>query len=112
MANNKRKHYDVIIAWANGAEVELNSFGSGTWINCPLPGFLESMQYRIKQRTFTERAWYPVTLKTGLKVVAQYTKGTFVMLLPDCGAVCWMDASDIPTVGEEITAASWGEVCK
>lgn len=112
MANNKRKHYDVIIAWANGAEVEvLSEIGNG-WIKANNPQFLERREYRIKQRTFTERAWYPVTLKTGLKVVAQYTKGTFVMLLPDCGAVCWMDASDIPTVGEEITAASWGEVCK
>ena len=112
MANNKRKHYDVIMAWANGAEVEYYSPGSGIWVNCPHPSFYEYKQYRIKQRTFTERAWYPVTLKTGLKVVAQYTKGQFVMILPDCGAVCWMDASDIPTVGEEITAASWGEVCK
>lgn len=108
----KRKHYDVIVAWANGAEVEVRSDSSTAWHEIETPAFLEEMQYRIKQRTFTERAWYPVTLKTGLKVVAQYTKGQFVMLLPDCGAVCWMDASDIPTVGEEITAASWEEVCK
>lgn len=106
----KRKHYDVIMAWANGAEVEV--YMSGKWQSTVSPRFREDNEYRIKQRTFTERAWYPVTLKTGLKVVAQYTKGTFVMLLPDCGAVCWMDASDIPTVGEEITAASWEEVCK
>lgn len=109
---NKRKHYDVIIAWANGAEVETYSSALGVWMKSLYPTFLECMEYRIKQRTFNERAWYPVTLKTGLKVVAQYTKGTFVMLLPDCGAVCRMDPSDIPTVGEEVTAASWGEVCK
>lgn len=108
----KRKHYDVIIAWANGAEVERYSPVEKGWLISPSPSFFVDYQYRIKQRTFTERAWYPVTLKTGLKVVAQYTKGQFVMLLPDCGAVCWMDASDIPAVGEEITAASWDEVCK
>lgn len=108
----KRKHYDVIIAWANGAEVEYYNPGYDKWFTVTSPMFEDPDKYRIKQRTFTERAWYPVTLKTGLKVVAQYTKGTFVMLLPDCGAVCWMDASDVPTVGEEITAASWGEVCK
>lgn len=108
----KRKHYDVIIAWANGAAVEMYVASTDSWMELTKPGFLPEFQYRIKQRTFTERAWYPVTLKTGLKVVAQYTKGTFIMLLPDCGAVCWMDAKDIPTVGEEVTAASWDEVCK
>lgn len=108
----KRKHYDVIVAWANGAEVEYYNSGYDKWFTVTRPLFDDLDKYRIKQRTFTERAWYPITLKTGLKVVAQYTKGQFVMLLPDCGAVCWMDASDIPIVGEEITAASWGEVCK
>lgn len=109
---NKRKHYDVIIAWANGAEVEVYYPSSQEWVIWTDPAFLACYEYRIKQRKFTERAWYPVTLKTGLKVVAQYTKGTFIMLLPDCGAVCWMDAKDIPTVGEEITAASWEEACR
>ncbi len=84
MPNNKRKHYDVIIAWANGAEVEAFSSGSGVWVNCPHPNFFEYMQYRIKQRTFTESAWYPVEVNRELGGVAQYVQGSFKCLPRQC----------------------------
>ncbi|AGK87018.1 hypothetical protein RIO-1_4 [Pseudoalteromonas phage RIO-1] len=113
MPNNKRKHYDVIIAWANGAEVEAFSSGSGVWVNCPHPNFFEYMQYRIKQRTFTESAWYPVEVNRelgGSRYVAQYVQGSFKFFLGNALASFRPDEFDF--IGEVISGDSWGEVCK
>ena len=107
----KRKHYDVIIAWANGAEVEVYSTSSGIWVNCQHPSFIEYMQYRIKQRTFTERAWYPVTLRSGSKAVAQYLNGSLRILSDTC-CVMNLDVNSVDFIGEAISGDSWGEVCK
>lgn len=44
-----RPNYDVIIAWANGAEVEYYSDCGKCWLDCPSPNFYSDVQYRIKK---------------------------------------------------------------
>ena len=44
----RHKHADVIIAWANGAEVEYKSILDGGWVKAKTPGWLENYEYRVK----------------------------------------------------------------
>lgn len=39
---------DLIIAWANGAEVETYHETLKRWVRCPFPGWYQNEQYRIK----------------------------------------------------------------
>lgn len=54
--NKPHVHKDVMIAYANGAQVQFKSKGSGLWKNATHPSFFDDMEYRIKP----ERE-YPVT---------------------------------------------------
>ena len=40
------KHADLIKAWADGANIELNLHGD--WVDVPNPDWIEVYQYRIK----------------------------------------------------------------
>ena len=42
----KHKHYNLIIAWANGAEIE--RYQNGKWEKVTLPMWIDSTEYRIK----------------------------------------------------------------
>lgn len=42
-----RPHYDSIIAWANGAQIQLES-PPGKWVDCKYPIFTDDMNYRVK----------------------------------------------------------------
>lgn len=57
----KRKHYDCIVAWANGAEIEYKSILDGEWIKAnDAPHWFEDTEYRIanpKKRTQTQWLW-------------------------------------------------------
>jgi hypothetical protein len=44
----KHKHYDTIIAWANGAEIEMKDALAGTWHDVTTPSWYDSLTYRIK----------------------------------------------------------------
>lgn len=45
----RHKHADLIIAWANGAQIQFKS-GSGNWVDCMslVIGWYEEVEYRIK----------------------------------------------------------------
>lgn len=45
---SRRPHYDLIVAWANGAEIEIKGGASGKWKSCPTPSFIPAYEYRIK----------------------------------------------------------------
>lgn len=63
-----QKHGEVILAWANGAEVEWQYSGGGDWWDCPSPLWLDGPTYRVKpQPTYEQRqaAWVK---ETGVKV--------------------------------------------
>lgn len=52
--NKKHVHCDVIIAYANGAEIEVNTGGGlspDAWEITRSPLFLPNFQYRVKKKT-------------------------------------------------------------
>jgi hypothetical protein len=42
----KHKHYDCIVAWAEGKEIQL--FEDGHWADVQLPFWYENNEYRVK----------------------------------------------------------------
>lgn len=46
--SKRRPHYDLIIAWANGAEIECRFSSNTSWSSIKNPGWLENFEYRIK----------------------------------------------------------------
>ena len=44
----KHTHYNTIIAWANGAEVEMYDLYQDTWRGVDSPSWYDSVEYRIK----------------------------------------------------------------
>ena len=45
----RHKHADVIIAWAEGAEVEYRNLPGATWMSVgTIPGWVENYEYRVK----------------------------------------------------------------
>lgn len=42
----KHKHYDCIIAWANGAKIQIKE--SHGWEDIPTPSFVGGCEYRVK----------------------------------------------------------------
>jgi len=59
----RRKHYDVIIAWANGAEIQ-TSLNGESWYDVDVPAFNSSAQYRIKPTLVKKSGWiniYPTS---------------------------------------------------
>lgn len=44
----KHKHYDCIIAWAEGKQIEYYASGVDKWFFVQSPNWIESIQYRIK----------------------------------------------------------------
>ena len=71
-------HRDIIIAWANGAQIEFFSPTLKTWCDAPRPSFVPSLSYRIispwqKEKDAFDRGekveyrhgsmWLPVTGK-------------------------------------------------
>ena len=51
------KHRDVIIAWANGAEIEYKE--EGVWYLLPplVPPYFEEAEYRIKPKRVKKEGW-------------------------------------------------------
>jgi hypothetical protein len=48
------KHRDLIIAWANGEEIQVNN-GNNTWDNLQNPSWYEDTEYRIKPEVIKYR---------------------------------------------------------
>lgn len=46
--NERHKHADLIIAWANGAEIEFRQSVSQAWVLVRDPVWAERTEYRIK----------------------------------------------------------------
>ncbi len=57
----KRKHAELIKAWADGAKIEAKI--NGFWVMAKIPSWLEDTEYRIKPRRF--RAFRDVPLNGG-----------------------------------------------
>lgn len=46
--NKPHMHAAVIKAWADGAPIEARQAGVQPWMNCPMPGWHDDWEYRIK----------------------------------------------------------------
>ena len=44
----KHKHYDLIVAWANGAKIQVKPHGEVSWRDRSNPSWAEDCDYRIK----------------------------------------------------------------
>ena len=51
----RHKHADVIIAWANGADVQYRSNTNDCWHDCKNPRWVDHFKYRAKPETFRYR---------------------------------------------------------
>jgi hypothetical protein len=54
----KRKHYDLIIAWANGEQVQVCDIIGVHWMDIEHPYFSDEFRYRIKPKPL--EYWTPV----------------------------------------------------
>ena len=55
----KHKHYDVIVAWAAGEEIEWMG-PYGRWEKIRSPNWVEDQQYRIKPKRVKKEGWVNV----------------------------------------------------
>ena len=58
----KHRHYDVIVAWAAGEEIEIKG-DDGVWVsftNAKHVIFYEDMEYRIKPKRVRKEGWVNV----------------------------------------------------
>ena len=85
-----QKHGEVILAWANGAGVEVKGHISGKWRGIDRPAFDTQYEHRVKPApTYQERhaQWIKKTgIKVGdqVKIVRGFTTG-------ECGDIHWCD---------------------
>lgn len=56
----KHKHYDVIVAWAAGEEVEYWNDSFGEWREDARPPWHQYVKYRIKPKTVKKEGWVNV----------------------------------------------------
>lgn len=54
----KHKHYDVIMAYANGAKVEMFERTTKKWVEYDYPSFYEELEYRVKKEPKVETFCY------------------------------------------------------
>ncbi len=70
----KHKHYDVIVAWAAGDEIELRSKNSSDWL--PLtwsdPTWEDNMEYRVKPKIVKREGWVNVYYNSKTEYKAYY----------------------------------------
>ena len=58
MMGTKHKHYDAIVAWANGEEIQHEL--KGDWVDINEPDWYETVNYRIKPKRVKKEGWVNV----------------------------------------------------
>lgn len=57
----KHKHYDLIVAWANGAEIQARETSyfadDDVWMTTKTPTWCQTIEYRIKPKTIKYRTY-------------------------------------------------------
>ncbi len=54
----KNKHYDVILAWAEGKEIDIWDNLDNEWVECKTPMWRESNKYRVRPQRITYTAHF------------------------------------------------------
>lgn len=81
MTNKRHVHADLIIAWANGAEIEFKDV-FGHWKDCsPEPLWELWTEYRIKQNTITKSVSFPEPMRNAPEIGQMYW-------VIDCDEIC------------------------
>lgn len=93
----RRKHADLIIAWANGSQIQVFDTFSKTWEDCGFnPAWNETSNYRIKPKE--EYYFFPIfSHKEGMEFVSK--TGSYFL-------------SDVDTHSESILITFTGKVAK
>ena len=73
MANKPHVHKDVIIAYANGAEIEFKS--TEGWVKCANPSFYPFHEYRVKPRPLVKK--YRWVVASPVSTLLQVTEGVY-----------------------------------
>ena len=54
----KHKHYECIVAWAEGKQIEVSDDNGKTWNLCTKPTWFELSEYRIKKEPVIEVVYF------------------------------------------------------
>lgn len=93
----RRKHADLIIAWANGSQIQVFDIFNKTWEDCDFaPAWTETSSYRIKPKE--EYYFFPIfSHKEGMEFVSK--TGSYFL-------------SDVDTHSESVLITFTGKVAK
>lgn len=97
-------HADLIIAWAEGAQIQRYLELKGGWEDVNRPLWSTNTTYRIKPREFEDSAYYPVTTiikpsMTNPPDLTLYREGYFYMAGEDYA----YSESDFNWIGEKLS---------
>lgn len=53
----RHKHFEVIKAWAEGAEIQYRRYKEEQWLDAAHPCFNAEFEYRVKPRTVKREGW-------------------------------------------------------
>ena len=56
----RHKHADVIIAWANGEEIQYRANSEYEWLDNRFPTWCKSAEYRVKPKIVKREGWVNV----------------------------------------------------
>ena len=78
----KNVHYDLIMAWANGSDIEWYNPGIQDWEYTNTPAWVKDADYRIKPNKGTKTGWINIRRGDENEVIADYqiysTKGNAI----------------------------------
>lgn len=63
IVDKRHKHCDLIIAWANGAEIQF--FNDDEWVNCTNPSWDEDVHYRVEPKLVKREGWVCICIGPG-----------------------------------------------
>jgi len=68
----KHKHYDMIVAWASGKDIQFKAFSHSEWEDVDMTGleWYEHYQYRIKPEQEPIKEWVGLTNEEVLDILA------------------------------------------
>ena len=67
------KHKDLIIAWANGSEIEYKNF-RGNWNDATSPDWSEEIEYRIKSKRMKSNKTFDIHFRCHTDEIGKITK--------------------------------------
>jgi hypothetical protein len=75
----KHKHYDVIVAWAAGEEIEYRLDPNDSWLSIVDPSWNSSTEYRIKPKRVKKEGWVNVYPRNacGMSIYANKDEADF-----------------------------------